>query len=53
MILTDTHQYALLHSYFPNGFTVTEGGNYIDGVIKGIELYYIHLKNRENEKTNE
>ena len=53
MILTDTHQYALLHSYFPNGCTVTEGVNYIDGVIKGIELHQEHLKNRENEKTNE
>jgi hypothetical protein len=53
MLLTDTRQYALLDFYFPNGCTVTEGNAYLEGIKKGIELHQEHLKNRENEKTNE
>jgi len=44
MILTDTHQEALLNSYFPNGFTVTEGNAYLAGIIKGIEMNQNNLK---------
>jgi hypothetical protein len=50
MLLTDTHQYALLNIYFPNGFTVTEGSTYLDGIEKGIELHQKHLKDSENGK---
>ena len=46
MLLTKEHQYALLHSYFPNGFTVTEGNAYLAGIIKGIEM-------NQNEKKND
>lgn len=53
MLLTDTHQYALLDFYFPNGFTAKQSSTYLDGIIKGIELHQEHLKKRENEKTNE
>jgi hypothetical protein len=46
MILTDTHQEALLNSYFPNGFTVTEGNAYLAGIIKGIEMNQNNLKTK-------
>jgi hypothetical protein len=49
MILTDTHQEALLNSYFPNGITqplMAAANAYLQGIIKGIELHQEHLKNR-------
>ena len=45
MLLTDTHQEALLNIYFPNGFTITEGNAYLDGIKKGIELHQKHIEN--------
>jgi len=50
MLLTKEHQEALLNIYFPNGFTITEGNAYLDGIEKGIELHQKHLKDSENGK---
>jgi hypothetical protein len=45
MLLTKEHQEALLNIYFPNGFTVTEGSTYLDGIKKGIELHQKYIEN--------
>jgi hypothetical protein len=44
MLLTDTHQEALLNIYFPNGFTITEGNAYLDGIEIGIELHQKYIE---------
>ena len=53
MILTKETQQDLIDKYFPNGFTLKEAKTFIDGLCIGIEMNQQHLKNRENEKTND
>jgi len=53
MILTGTHQEALIDAYFNKGISLRADEAFLEGVIVGIELNQQYLKNRENEKKND